>query len=63
MRHKAPHFPAKLLDTESRMPIDYSQPGYKEMFANYCLTAIEALSLEKSLLLLTAAIDNLGNGN
>lgn len=45
------------------MPIDYSQPGYKEMFANYGLTAIAALSLEKALLLLVAAIDNLGNGN
>ena len=45
------------------MPIDYSQPDYKELFANYGLTAIAALSLEKSLLLLTAAIDNLGNGN
>jgi|CXWL01.1.fsa_nt_gi hypothetical protein len=45
------------------MPIDYSQPGYKEMFANYGLTAIEALSLEKTLLLLIAAIDNLGKGN
>lgn len=45
------------------MPIDYSQPGYKELFANYGLTAIAALSLEKSLLLLTAAINNLGNGN
>ncbi len=45
------------------MPIDYSQPGYKEMFANYGLTAVAALSLEKSLLLLTGAIDNLGNGN
>lgn len=45
------------------MPIDYSQPGYKELFANYGLTAIAALSLEKSLLLLTAAIDNLGNGD
>ena len=45
------------------MPIDYSQPGYMEMFANYGLTAIAALSLEKSLMLLVAAIDNLGNGN
>jgi hypothetical protein len=43
------------------MPIDYSQPGYKEMFANYGLTAIAALALEKSHLLLTVAIDNLGN--
>ncbi|OGW50902.1 MAG: hypothetical protein A2V62_09370 [Nitrospirae bacterium RBG_19FT_COMBO_58_9] len=33
------------------------------MFANYGLTAIEALSLEKTLLLLIAAIDNLGKGN
>lgn len=45
------------------MSIDYSQPGYKEMFANYGLTAMAALSLEKTLLLLVAAIDNLGNGN
>ena len=45
------------------MPIDYSQPGYKEMFANYGLTAIAALRLEKTLMLLVAAIDNLGNGN
>lgn len=45
------------------MPIDYSQPGYQEMFANYGLTAIAALSLEKTLLLLVVAIDNLGNGN
>jgi len=63
MRHKAPHLPAKLLDTESRMPVDYSQPGYKEMFANYGLTAIEALRLERTLLLLIAAIDNLEKGN
>ena len=60
MRHEAPHLPAKLLNTEFRMPVDYSQPGYKEMFANYGLTAIEALSLEKTLLLLIAASDHLG---
>ena len=45
------------------MPIDYSQPNYKDMFANYGLTVIAALSLEKSLLLLAAAVDNLGNGS
>ncbi|MDP1947236.1 MAG: hypothetical protein Q8L77_07020 [Nitrospirota bacterium] len=45
------------------MPIDYSQSGYKEMFANYGLTVIAALSLEKSLLLLTSAIGNLSNGS
>jgi len=45
------------------MPIDYSQPDYKEMFANYGLTVIAVFSLEKSLLFLTAAIDNLGNGS
>ncbi|MCL4456537.1 MAG: hypothetical protein M1406_03905 [Nitrospirae bacterium] len=42
--------------------IDYSQPGYKEMFANYGLTAISALSLEKAIWLLITAIDNLGKG-
>lgn len=33
------------------------------MFANYGLTAIAALGLEKALLLLMAAIDNLGKGH
>lgn len=42
--------------------IDYSQPGYKEMFANYGLTAIAALSLEKAIWLLVTAIDNIGRG-
>lgn len=42
--------------------LDYSRPDFKTMFANYGLTAIAALSLEKSLLLLMAAIDNLGKG-
>lgn len=43
--------------------IDYSRPGYKEMFANYGLTAIAALSLEKAIWLLITAIDNLGKGH
>lgn len=45
------------------MPIDFSQPGYKEMLANYALTAMAALSLEKPLLLLVVAIDHPGNGS
>jgi hypothetical protein len=43
--------------------LDYSRPDFKTMFANYGLTAIAAVSLEKSLLLLMASIDNLGNGH
>ncbi len=43
--------------------IDYSQPGYKEMFANYGLTAIAALSLEKTIWLLVTAIENLGKNS
>jgi hypothetical protein len=39
------------------MPIDYSQPGYKEMFANYGLTALSAQALEKTVLLLLAAVN------
>ena len=34
------------------MPIDYSDPGYQAMFANYGLTALAAQALEKTLLLL-----------
>jgi hypothetical protein len=43
--------------------LDYSRPEFKTMFANYGLTAIAAVSLEKSILLLIAAIDNLGKGH
>ena len=43
--------------------LDYSRPDFKTMFANYGLTAIAAISLDKSLLLLMAAIDNLGKGH
>ena len=43
--------------------LDYSRPSFKTMFANYGLTAIAALSLEKTILLLIAAIDNLGKGH
>lgn len=39
------------------MPIDYSQPGYKEMFANYGLTAFGAQAMEKTLFLLLAAVE------
>jgi hypothetical protein len=39
--------------------LDYSRPEFKTMFANYGLTAIAAVSLEKSIILLIAAIDNL----
>lgn len=42
---------------------DYSRSDFKTMFANYGLTAISAVALEKSLLLLMAVIDNLGKGN
>lgn len=44
------------------MPIDYSQPGYKEMLANFGLTALAAQSLEKTLLLLLAAVECLEAG-
>lgn len=44
------------------MPIDYSQPGYKEMFANYGLTALSAQALEKIVLLLLAGIECLEAG-
>lgn len=43
--------------------IDYSRPEFKTMFANYGLTAMSAISLEKTILLLIAAIDNLGKGD
>jgi len=39
------------------MPIDYSQLGYKEMFANYGLTALAAQALEKTVLLLLAGVE------
>jgi hypothetical protein len=39
------------------MPIDYSQPGLKEMFANYGLTALAAQAMEKTLFLLLAAVE------
>ena len=39
------------------MPIDYSQPGYKEMFANYGLTALAAQAMEKTLFILLAAVE------
>jgi hypothetical protein len=39
------------------MPIDYSQPGYKEMLANYGLTALAAQAMEKTLFLLLAAVE------
>jgi hypothetical protein len=42
--------------------LDYSRPEFKTMFANYGLTAIAALTLEKSVMLLIAAIDNIGKG-
>jgi hypothetical protein len=42
--------------------IDFSQPGYKEMFANYGLTAMAAIGLEKTIWLLITAVDNLGSG-
>jgi hypothetical protein len=44
------------------MPIDYSQPGYKEMFANYGLTALSAQALEKTVFLLLAAVECLKAG-
>lgn len=44
------------------MAIDYSQPGYKEMFANYGLTALAAQALEKTLLLLLGAVNCLEVG-
>lgn len=43
--------------------LDYSRPEFKTMFANYGLTAIAALALEKSVMLLIAAIDNIGKGD
>jgi hypothetical protein len=45
-----------------KMPLDYSQPGYMEMFANYGLTALSAQALEKTLLLLFASIECLDVG-
>jgi hypothetical protein len=44
------------------MAIDYSNPGYKEMFANYGLTALAAQAIEKSLLLLLSAVECLEVG-
>jgi len=44
------------------MAIDYSQPSYKEMFANYGLTALAAQALEKTVFLLLAAIECLETG-
>jgi len=44
------------------MTIDYSQPGYKDMFANYGLTALAAQTLEKTLVLLLAAVECLEAG-
>ena len=44
------------------MPIDIQQPGYKEMFANYGLTALAAQALEKTLFLLLAAVECLETG-
>lgn len=44
------------------MALNYTQPGYKEMFANYGLTAFAAQSLEKTLLLVLAAIECLEAG-
>ena len=43
--------------------LDYSRPEFKTMFANYGLTAIAALALEKSVMLLIAAVDNIGKGD
>jgi hypothetical protein len=43
--------------------LDYSRPEFKTMFANYGLTAIAALALEKLVMLLIAAIDNIGKGD
>lgn len=39
------------------MAIDYSRPGYKEMFANFGLAALAAQALEKTVLLLLAGIE------
>lgn len=39
------------------MLIDYSQHGYKEMFANYGLTALAAQGMEKILFILLAAVE------
>jgi hypothetical protein len=43
--------------------LDYSRPEFKTMFANYGLTAVAALGLEKLIMLLIAAIDNIGKGD
>ena len=43
--------------------LDYSRPEFKTMFANYGLTAVAALGLEKLIMLLIAAIDNIGRGD
>lgn len=48
--------------TKLKMPLDYSRPGYMEMFANYGLTALSAQALEKTLLLLFASIECLDLG-
>lgn len=42
--------------------IDYSRPGYKEMFANFGLTILASQALEKTLLLLLASINCLEVG-
>ena len=44
------------------MAIDYSKPGYKEMFANHGLTALAVQALEKTLFLLLAAVECLEAG-
>jgi hypothetical protein len=44
------------------MPIDYSQSEWRTLFANYGLTAHAAQVLEKTLLLLLAAVHFQGEG-
>ncbi len=39
------------------MAIDYSRPGYKEMFASYGRTALAAQALEKTVLVLLAGVE------
>lgn len=39
------------------MAIDYSRPGYEEMFASYGRTALAAQALEKTVLVLLAGVE------
>jgi hypothetical protein len=47
----------KIWGWSDTMPFDYSRRGYKEMFANYGLTALAAQCLEKTVLILFITVE------